>query len=108
MGKDGMQAQLVEFPHLGDQQQRGAPVMGNMQALQALQGVRVNLTVVLGQIKTSMGELMQLRQASVLELDRDVDSTVDVMVDGNVVARGQLVVVGERFGVRVTESAVLE
>jgi flagellar motor switch protein FliN/FliY len=48
---------------------------------------------------------MGLRESSVLKIDRGVDMPVDVVVNGSVVARGQLVVVDDNFGVRISEIA---
>jgi len=59
-----------------------------------------------GEVETSVSELLQLKQGSVLALDRLVDEPLDVLVDQHVVARGVLVAVGEHFGVRITEAAI--
>lgn len=70
-----------------------------------LNGLKVTLSVVVGDVTTTLGELLSLKESSVLKIDRQVDYPVDVMVNGSVVARGQLVVVDDNFGVRVTEIA---
>ena len=71
--------------------------------LQLLQGVKVSLSVTVGEIQTTLGQLMALQQQSILKIDRSVEAPVDVVLDGKVVARGQLVVVDDNFGVCVTE-----
>lgn len=96
-------AQIIELSELAPQAPTGAAVMGGNIGL--LHGVKVRLAVVVGEAHTTLGELMGLQEQSVLKIDRPVDCPVDVMVDGNVVARGQLVVVDDHFGVRVTELA---
>jgi flagellar motor switch protein FliN/FliY len=48
---------------------------------------------------------MGLQESSLLKIDRKADYPVDVMLNGSVVARGQLVVVDDNFGVRITEVA---
>jgi flagellar motor switch protein FliN/FliY len=70
-----------------------------------LDSVKVSLSVMLGETHLTLGELMSLKEAAVLKVDRMVDAPVDVVINGNVVARGQLVVVDDNFGVRVTEIA---
>ena len=50
-----------------------------------------------------VGELFDLRESSVVKLDRDVNAPVDVLLEGKRVARGALVAVDESFGVRITE-----
>ena len=50
----------------------------------------------------SVGELLQLGQGAVVELDRAVGEPLDVMVNGALVAKGEIVLVNERFGIRLT------
>ncbi len=68
-----------------------------------LHGIRTRLTVVLGSIELSVGELLGAREQQVLQLDRTLEQPVDVLLEGQVVARGTLVAVGDSFGVRITE-----
>jgi flagellar motor switch protein FliN/FliY len=83
----------------------GAP--GSADALAAnlrlLQDVDVKLTVEIGSTNLSLRELLALGEASVIELDRDANELLDVFVNGTLIGRGEVVTVGERFGVRVTE-----
>lgn len=72
----------------------------------ALRNVRVSVTVCIGSAELTVGELLGARAQQVLPLDRNVDQPVDVLVEGQVVARGMLVAVEERFGVRITELPV--
>jgi flagellar motor switch protein FliN/FliY len=71
-----------------------------------LGAVKIHVAVRVGEVETSVSEIMQLKQGSVLALDRLVDEPLDVLVDQHVVARGVLVAVGEHFGVRITEAAI--
>ncbi len=95
--------QIIELSEIVAQVPSGPALLGGNMSL--LHGVKVKLTVLLGHADTTLGELMDLKEAAILKIDRHVDCPVDVMVDGNVVARGQLVVVDDHFGVRVTEIA---
>ena len=71
-----------------------------------LHQVRVTLQVRVGQATLSVGELMGARQEQVLVLDRGVEQAVDLLLEGQVVARGQLVAMDEQFAVRITELPV--
>jgi len=70
-----------------------------------LQDVDVKLTVEIGSTKLSLRELLALGESSVIELDRQADELLDVFVNGTLIGRGEVVTVGDRFGVRVTELA---
>ena len=68
--------------------------------------VPVTVQVVLGKLRIPVAELMQLKQGSVLALDRSLGEPVDLMVNGHLVARGQIIVVedkSKRFGISLTE-----
>lgn len=73
------------------------------QRLAAFAGVRTTVTVVAGNATASIGELLALKDGAVLPLDRAVEAPFDVVLDGAVLARGHLVAVGDRFGLRITE-----
>jgi flagellar motor switch protein FliN/FliY len=96
-------AQLVELPALVPHIATGPALLGGHASL--FDGVKVALSVVVGQVHTTLGELMALKESATLKVDRLVDMPVDVVVNGTVVARGQLVVVEDNFGVRITEVA---
>ena len=68
-----------------------------------LADVAMDVTVELGQVRMRVRDLLRLTEGSVVELDRAVTAPVDVLVNGSVVARGDVVVVGDELGVRVTE-----
>jgi flagellar motor switch protein FliN/FliY len=72
-----------------------------------LGSVKVQVSVRVGGAEVSVAELAGLKQGAVLSLDRLVDEPLDVLVDGHVVAQGMLVAIGEHFGVRITETAVV-
>jgi len=68
-----------------------------------LRDVPVTVGVELGRVDVPIGELLRMREGSVVELDREVAEPVDVRVNGRLLARGEVVVVDGRFGVRLTE-----
>lgn len=90
-----------ELPDLGE----GA-ALGASRDLGLLADVQVELAVELGRVKLPLRDLLALGPGAVLELDRAADAPVDVLVNGCLVARGEVVVIDGDFGVRIT--AVVE
>jgi len=80
----------------------GAPVTPP-RGLELLQGVDMEVTVELGRTRMTVRDLLALTPGAVLELDRAAGSPADLLVNGRLVARGEVVVVDEDFGLRVTE-----
>ncbi|WP_404336158.1 flagellar motor switch protein FliN [Sphingomonas sp. MMS12-HWE2-04] len=68
-----------------------------------LQDVDVKLTVEIGSTTLSLRELLALGEESVIELDRDANELLDIFVNGTLIGRGEVVTVGEKFGIRMTE-----
>lgn len=68
-----------------------------------LQDVDVKLTVEIGSTSLTLRELLALGETSVIELDRQANELLDVLVNGTLIGRGEVVMVGDRFGVRMTE-----
>jgi flagellar motor switch protein FliN len=71
--------------------------------LDMLHGVIMDVTVELGRARMSVRELLALTPGTVLELDRAAGSPADLLVNGRLIARGEVVVIDEDFGLRVTE-----
>ena len=90
-----------DLPELGD-----GTAPGETRDLRLLADVQVELAVELGRVKLPLRDLLSLAPGAVLELDRSADAPVDVLVNGCLVARGEVVVIDGAFGVRVT--AVVE
>jgi len=74
-------------------------------SIELLQGVEMSVTVELGRTRLLMRDLLSLRAGSVVELDRAAGSPVDVLVNGTLLARGEVVVVDDELGVRITAIA---
>jgi len=68
-----------------------------------LHQIKTQLQVCIGDIHLTVGELMAARAHQVLVLDRQLTQPIDVMLEGRVVARGELVAVDDQFAVRITE-----
>lgn len=65
--------------------------------------IPVTLSMEIGQTRISISELLKLGKDSVIELQRMADEPMDVLVNGTLVAHGEAVVVGDRFGIRLTD-----
>ena len=65
--------------------------------------VPVIVTVQLGSCQLSMREVLQLNPGSVVQLDKLADAPVEVMLNDRLVARGEVVVVENKFGIKITE-----
>ncbi|MCF7762468.1 MAG: flagellar motor switch protein FliN [Verrucomicrobia bacterium] len=75
----------------------------NMPSLDFLLDVPIKLTVELGGCQISMRDLLQLSVGSVVQLDKSANASVDLFVNQKLVARGEVVVVEENFGIKITE-----
>jgi len=71
--------------------------------LDIVKDISVTLTIELGRTRMSLKELLKLEQGSVVELQRMVDEPMDVLVNGTLVAHGEVVVIDDTFGVRLTD-----
>src|SRR5579871_2444738 len=71
--------------------------------LHRLRDVLVELTVEIGRTRMTVGETLELRPGSVVSLKRMAGEPVDLLVNGRRIARGEVVVVDEEFGLRITE-----
>lgn len=71
-----------------------------------LMDVGMQLTVELGRAKMSVKQVLELQQGAVLELDRIAGDAVDIYVNDHLIGRGDVVVVDDKFGVRITELIV--
>ena len=65
--------------------------------------VPVTVSIEMGRAQVNIRQLLNLKQGSVVELDRYAGEPVDVLVNGTLVAHGEVVVVNEKFGIRLTD-----
>jgi flagellar motor switch protein FliN len=86
------------FPELA-----GDVAAGAVRDLALLSDVPMDVTVELGRAVLQVRQLLGLREGSVVELDRDAGAAVDVLVNGTLIARGDVVVIDDDLGVRITE-----
>ncbi len=71
--------------------------------LRVLENVEVQMTVEVGSTELKIRDLLRLNEGAVVELDRLAGDPLDILVNGTMIAKGEIVMVGERFGVRFTE-----
>ncbi len=81
----------------------GAPKTGTHNDIDMILDIPVQLTVELGRTKIAIKNLLQLAQGSVVELDGLAGEPMDVLVNGCLIAQGEVVVVNDKFGIRLTD-----
>ncbi len=78
------------------------PESGDPIGLDSLLEVPVRVTVQIGRARMSLGELVQLGPGSLVPLDREAHEPADILVNGKVVAHGEVVTIDDTYGVRIT------
>src|SRR6478672_1132983 len=94
-----MSAKPAEFENLQDESPPGTQDVN----LDVILDVPVTLAMEVGRTRISIRNLMALNQGSVVELDRAAGDPLDVFVNGTLVAHGEVVVVNDKFGIRLTD-----
>jgi len=87
------------FEELGD----GSTSPASSQNLNFLLDIPLNVTVELGRTSMIINRLLQLTQGSVVELDKVAGEAVEIYINNKLLGKGEVVVVNDRFGVRITE-----
>jgi flagellar motor switch protein FliN/FliY len=75
---------------------------GSQQNLDFLLDIPLEISVELGRTKVTVGDLLKLSQGSVVELERSTDQPLEIYVNRKLMAQGEVVVVNEKFGIRLT------
>lgn len=81
----------------------GAVAGGQPLGLGGLLDVPVRVTVQIGRTRMRLAELVELGPGSIVSLDREAHEPADILVNGKIVARGEIVTIGEHYGVRISE-----
>lgn len=97
--KPAPEAQRANFQNLED---RSAPANGDVN-LDVILDVPVTLSMEVGRARIPIRNLLQLNQGSVVELERGAGEPLDVYANGTLIAHGEVVVVNEKFGIRLTD-----
>jgi len=80
-----------------------APSVLALPGMDLLRGVEMDVTAELGRTRMTLNELLGLTDGAVIELDRAAGAPADLLVNGRLIARGEVVVIDENFGLRITE-----
>ena len=75
----------------------------SMENMRVLENIDVSLTVEVGGAEIKIRDLLRLNEGSVIELDRLAGDPLDILANGTMIAKGEVVMVGERFGIRFSE-----
>ena len=78
-------------------------ILSSADNLRVLENIDVKLTVEVGSAELKIRELLRLNEGSVIELDRLAGDPLDILINGTMIAKGEVVMVGERFGIRFVE-----
>ena len=79
-----------------------ADATGDPMGLPHLLDVPVQITVEVGRTRMSLADLVELGPGSLIELDREAHEPADILVNGKVVARGEVVTIDDNYGIRIT------
>lgn len=94
-------AEPVELEELTEDEK---PISGEeKRKLDAILDIPVTISMEVGRSNISIRNLLQLNQGSVVELDRVAGEALDVLVNGTLIAHGEVVVVNDKFGIRLTD-----
>jgi len=98
------EAQTLEYRALQDLADGGGTaVPGASRPMTLLHDVEMGVTAELGRTRMTVRDLLSLTPGAVVELDRAAGSPVDVLVNGTLIARGEVVVIDEEYGIRISE-----
>jgi len=97
-GDDASQVQMEQF-HDGAQPDDDE----NPVNFDVIMDVPVTISMEIGRTSINIRNLLQLNQGSIVELDRLAGEPLDVLVNGTLIARGEVVVINEKFGIRLTD-----
>ena len=75
----------------------------SLENLRVLENIDVKLTVEVGGAEIKLRELLRINEGSVIELERLAGDPLDILANGTIIAKGEVVMIGERFGIRFTE-----
>jgi len=94
-----------EIERLADEVKAGDDSLNKLkiQNLDFILDIPLKVTVELGRTTVMIKDLLQLGQGSVLELDKLAGEPLEILVNGKLVAKGEVVVVNEKFGIRITD-----
>ena len=75
----------------------------SLENLRVIENIDVKLTVEVGGAEIKLRDLLRINEGSVIELERLAGDPLDILANGTIIAKGEVVMIGERFGIRFTE-----
>lgn len=100
-GADSAGFQSAEFQEVGAGAAETTP--GVAANIDVIMDVPVTLSLEVGRTEMSVGKLLRMTQGAVVELDRNAGEPLDVMVNGALIAHGEIVVINDKFGIRLID-----
>ncbi len=97
--KDGASAKKADFQELSDSEGGS----DSKRDIRFLLDIPLTINVEIGRTRMLINDLLQLGQGSIVELDKLAGEPMEVLVNNKVIARGEVVVVNEKFGIRLTD-----
>ena len=88
---------------MSDDDQQTLPRVSEADKLRALENIEVEMSIEVGHTEITIADLLRLNEGSVVELDRLAGEPLDILVNGTMIAKGEVVMVGERFGIRFSD-----
>lgn len=95
---------MSEAPRMEDPASR----MANNRQFKLLADIPVRMSVEVGSTSLRLAEVMDLTEGAIVELDRQADDLLDIMVNGALIAKGEVVTVNGRYGIRIVDIAATE
>ena len=88
---------------MSDDDQQTLPRVSEADKLRALENIEVEMSIEVGRTEITIADLLRLNEGSVVELDRLAGEPLDILVNGTMIAKGEVVMVGERVGIRFSD-----
>jgi flagellar motor switch protein FliN/FliY len=98
---EGGEAEVAQLEELTDE--KADLTIDEKRKLDTILDIPVTISMEVGRSRISIRNLLQLNQGSVVELDRVAGEPLDVLVNGTLIAHGEVVVVNDKFGIRLTD-----
>lgn len=103
VGSGGSSSNRLPMEEFGSSPRSNEPVSLDGPNLDVILDIPVSISMEVGSTEINIRNLLQLNQGSVIELDRLAGEPLDVLVNGTLIAHGEVVVVNEKFGIRLTD-----
>jgi flagellar motor switch protein FliN len=95
--------ETIEYEEFGATRDAGTPAVSGTADLSRLSDIPMELSVELGRSHMTVGQTLELRVGAVVALERQAGEPADLLVNGSPIARGEIVVVEDQYGLRITE-----